>query len=210
MKKMTRALILAPHPDDGEFSTGGTICKMSREGTEFWYAAFSPCAKSIPEGFSKDVLFQELENAVSHLGIPAERIKTYQFSVRDFPEHRQPILEEMIKLRDEIDPDTVFMPNSNDVHQDHQVIHNEGVRAFKNCNMLGYEVPWNSFKFSNDYFVKLNADHLDAKWKAIQEYKSQEFRKYSDRALFDGLARVRGCQVNTEFAEAFELIRWIA
>ncbi len=183
---------------------------MSREGTEFWYAAFSPCAKSIPDGFSEDVLYKELENALAHLDIPAERIKTFEFSVRDFPEHRQAILEEMIKLKAAIDPDTVFMPNSNDIHQDHQVIYEEGVRAFKNSNMLGYELPWNSFEFSSDFFVKLSKDHLDAKWSAIQEYKSQEFRKYTDRALFDGLARVRGSQVNTEYAEAFELIRWIA
>jgi len=207
---MKKALILAPHPDDGEFSSGGTIAKMTASGTEFWYAAFSPCAKSIPDGFSEDVLYQELNNAVRHLGITSERVKTYQFSVRDFPEHRQAILEEMILLKAEIQPDTVFMPNSNDVHQDHQVIHNEGIRAFRDCNLLGYELPWNSFKFSNDYFVKLTGDHLKTKWEAIQEYKSQSFRKYCDRALFDGLARVRGSQVNTEFAEAFELIRWIS
>ena len=206
---MKRALILAPHPDDGEFSSGGTISKMSKNGTEFWYAAFSPCIKSIPDGFEKDVLYQELERAAGHLGIPPERIKTFQFSVRDFPEHRQAILEEMVKLKSAINPDTVLMPNSTDVHQDHHVIYEEGVRAFKNCCMLGYELPWNSFKFSNDFFVKLDMEHLDAKWRAIQEYKSQEFRKYTDRVLFDGLARVRGSKVNTVYAEAFELIRWV-
>ena len=159
---------MAPHPDDGKFSSGGTISKLSKEGMEFWYAAFSPCSKSLPERFAKDVLFQELELALGHLGIPPERIRTFQFSVRDFPEQRQAILEEMIKLKTEINPDTVFMPNSNDIHQDHQVIHDEGVRAFKSCNMLGYELPWNSFKFSNDFFVKLNKGHLNDKWKAIQ------------------------------------------
>ena len=206
---MKKVLILAPHPDDGEFACGGTISKLSAEGIGFWYTAFSPCTKSVPDGFDKDVLYKELEQAVGHLGITAERIKTFQFSVRDFPEQRQAILEEMINLKTEINPDTVLMPNSNDVHQDHQVIHNEGVRAFKNCNMLGYELPWNSFNFSNDYFVKLTMEHLNNKWKAVEEYKSQGFRKYCDRALFDGLARVRGSQVDTEYAEAFELIRWI-
>jgi len=204
---MKKILVLAPHPDDGEFGCGGTISKLTSTGAEFWYAAFSPCSKSVPDGFDKNVLYQELELAVEYLGIHNERVKTYQFSVRDFPEQRQAILEEMIKLKKEINPDTIFMPNSNDVHQDHQVIHNEGVRAFKNCNLLGYELPWNSFKFSNDIFVKLDASHLNNKWEAIQEYKSQNFRKYKDRALFDGLARVRGSQIDSEFAEAFEMVR---
>lgn len=206
---MKRVLVLAPHPDDGEFSSGGTLSKLSQEGVDIWYAAFSPCSISIPEGFSEDVLYQELEKAVVHLGIPPEHIKTYQFSVRDFPAQRQGILEEMIKLREEIEPDTIFMPNSDDVHQDHHVICQEGKRAFKNFNMLGYQLPWNSYNFTNDFFVKLNVEHLDAKWNAISEYKSQSFRKYSDRELFDGLARVHGSQINTQYAEAFELIRWI-
>ena len=207
---MKKALILAPHPDDGEFSSGASIARLSREGTEFWYAAFSPCTKSVPNGFSEDVLYRELEASVAHLGIPKERIKTFNFSVRDFPENRQAILEEMIVLRDEINPDTVLMPNDHDIHQDHQVIHDEGIRAFKNCNMLGYELPWNTFTFSNDYFIKVNKEDLEAKWAAIQEYESQSFRQYRDREFIVGLARVRGSQVNAEFAEAFELIRWIS
>ena len=50
---------------------------------------------------------------------------------------------------------------------------------------------------------------LDAKWQAISEYKSQGFRNYKSQSFIEGLARVRGTQVGCEFAEAFELIRWI-
>ena len=65
---MKKALILAPHPDDGEFSSGASIARLSREGTEFWYAAFSPCTKSVPNGFSEDVLYRELEASSSSFG----------------------------------------------------------------------------------------------------------------------------------------------
>lgn len=206
---MKRAVILAPHPDDGEFSSGGTIKKLSMEGVEFWYVAFSPCIISVPNGFDDNILYEELNNAVGYLGIKKDHIQTYQIPVRNFPEHRQEILDILIRVKKEINPDLVLLPNSKDIHQDHQVIHKEGIRAFKNVCILGYELPWNSFKFSNDFYVKLEPQHLEAKWNAIKEYKSQEFRKYDSKVLFDGLARVRGCQINTDYAEAFELIRWV-
>jgi len=47
------------------------------------------------------------------------------------------------------------------------------------------------------------------KWDAICKYKSQEVRAYKSEAFFEGLARVRGMQIGNEFAEAFELIRWV-
>ena len=37
-----KALMLAPHPDDGEFSSGGTLKKLIEEGVEVFYVAFSP------------------------------------------------------------------------------------------------------------------------------------------------------------------------
>ena len=49
-------LILAPHPDDGEFGCGASIKKWSDDGANIHYLAFSPCHKSIPSGFDKDIL----------------------------------------------------------------------------------------------------------------------------------------------------------
>lgn len=36
-----RALVLAPHTDDGELGAGGTLAKMIEAGVEVYYAAFS-------------------------------------------------------------------------------------------------------------------------------------------------------------------------
>ena len=120
------------------------------------------------------------------------------------------ILEELIAFRKKIGQiDMVVLPSSNDVHQDHQVIHQEGIRAFKHSRILGYELVWNNLSFTSNYHTKLSKKQLDAKWQAISEYKSQGFRNYKSQSFIEGLARVRGTQVGCEFAEAFELIRWI-
>ncbi|HHZ65625.1 MAG TPA: PIG-L family deacetylase [Flavobacteriales bacterium] len=209
MKVTKRALVLAPHPDDGEFSSGGTIKKIASEGVQVWYAAFSPCVKSLPKGFDDNSLFVELHNAVKHLGIPDDNVITYDYPVRELAAHRQDILENMIEIRNEFDPEMIFLPNSFDIHQDHQVIHNEGVRAFKNSSLLGYELPWNNFESKSNLYVELDQSHLDAKIAAIGEYKSQQFRNYQSKEFFESLARVRGTQINKQYAEAFEMIRWI-
>lgn len=202
-------LLLAPHPDDGEFSCGATLKRWSGEGAEIWYAAFSPCKKSVPEGFDEDVLYKELPRALSHLGIPDNRIVTFDYPVREFPAHRQSILDDLIQLRQRIKPDLVLMPNSQDIHQDHKTIHEEGVRAFKFASMLGYELPWNTFNFPTNGHVKVDRAHLDAKINALKEYRTQQFRPYMDPEFLVGLARTRGLQVNADYAEAFEVIRWV-
>ena len=207
---MDKVLVLAPHADDGEFGCGATIKRFTEEGKEVFYAAFSPCTISMPDGSKDHQLYEELERAVAHLGIDANHSFKFEFPVRNFPEYRQAILDELIILRKKINPNLVLLPNSDDVHQDHKTIHDEGLRAFKFASMLGYELPWNNRHFLSNNFVTINESHLDAKAKAISEYKSQSFRPYMNREFFAGLARVRGIQANTEYAEAFELIKWIS
>ncbi len=204
-----RVLLLAPHPDDGEFGCGATLKRLVDHGVEVWYAAFSPCVASLPEGSSPDRLWGELATACGHLGIPESRICKHDFAVRYFPRDRQDILERLIQLRGEIRPDLVLMPNSDDLHQDHHVLYQEGVRAFKHARLLGYELPWNNLHFRSNFHVEVNEDQLDAKFDAVQAYESQRFRVYSDRNFLKGLARVRGVQIGRPFAEAFEAIRYM-
>ncbi len=203
-----KVLVLAPHGDDGEFSSGGSLKRFTEEGVEVFYAVFSPCNKSLPEGYLKNQLYEELEKAVAHLDIPADHIIKYDFPVREFPKHRQEILEKLVELKKKIQPNLVLLPNAEDIHQDHHTIYKEGIRAFKHHKILGYELPWNNFTFTNSFHITLNRSHIEAKMKAISEYKSQAFRPYMDEEFFYGLAKMRGTQINVEYAEGFELIRW--
>ena len=53
-----RALVLAPHTDDGEFGCGGTIARLVEAGAEVHYHAFSSASRSLPEGFPADILWR--------------------------------------------------------------------------------------------------------------------------------------------------------
>jgi LmbE family N-acetylglucosaminyl deacetylase len=81
------------------------------------------------------------------------------------------------------------------------------MRAFRNANLLGYELPWNNYRFQPNYFEKISDDNLQAKINALSQYKSQANRKYMNENFIRSLATVRGLQANTPFAEAFEAYR---
>ena len=69
-----RALVLAPHTDDGEFGCGATIDKLIKSGVEVYYIAFSYCEESVPEGFAPDVLKHEAKRVpltkLAYIGFP--------------------------------------------------------------------------------------------------------------------------------------------
>jgi LmbE family N-acetylglucosaminyl deacetylase len=203
-----KALILAAHTDD-EFGCAGTIARLIEAGSDVHCATFSRCEESVPSGFPSDVLEKEWRRSTTRLGIPPDHLQLFDFRVRHFPHFRQDILEQLVLLRKQIQPDIVFLPSSSDIHQDHQTISIEGLRAFKHSTVLGYELPMNTISFHHACFIRLEEHHLQAKIESMLCYESQTFRNYRDAEFLQGLARVRGVQINTEYAEAFEVLRWV-
>lgn len=202
-------LILAPHTDDGEFGCGGTISKFVRAGHDVYYVAFSAAEKSVPNGFPHDILRKEVVEATSVLGIDQSHLQILDFEVRNFPLHRQEILDVMVNLEKSVDPDMVLLPSTSDTHQDHQTISSEGFRIFKKTTMLGYEAPANNLTFETNVFIELSDSDLEAKTKSLLHYESQKFRGIFNSDYITCLARVRGGQIGVKYAETFEAIRWV-
>ena len=205
-----RILVLAPHTDDGELGCGGSIAKFCAEKREVYYAAFCLCSKSLPDHLPANTLELECKKATSILGIPPGNLILLNYKVRELPQSRQQILEELLQLNRELKPDIVLLPAASDVHQDHQTIHQEGLRAFKNISFAGYELPWNNYSFRTNFFMHLSAGDLDKKTAALKAYTSQSHRNYMQEDFIRSLAKVRGVQCNTEYAEAFEVYKLIS
>ncbi len=204
-----KILILAPHTDDGELGAGGSIHRFISEGKEVYYIAFSTAEESVPDGFPSDILSKEVKKATASLGIKKQNLIIYGFTVRKLSYVRQEILEILVKLKKDIKPDLVIMPSLNDIHQDHSTVAQEGLRAFKDISILGYELLWNNLSFDTTCFVRLSSDNINAKYKALKEYKSQVFRDYMSKDFIFSHAQTRGVQSRNKYAEAFEVIRWI-
>jgi N-acetylglucosamine malate deacetylase 1 len=210
VRRFNRMLMLAPHTDDVELGCGGTIARFAEEGeTEIFVAAFSTAGDSVPKGFPKTALREEFYEAMRILGVKKSRLSVYDYAVRKLSYNRQDVLEELVKIRTSVRPDVVFLPSSQDLHQDHQTLYNEGLRAFKEITMWGYELPWNTITFPTRGFITLEERHIDKKWKALQAYKTQFAlkRPYFSLDYIRSIAMVRGIQVKSRYAEAFDVIR---
>lgn len=204
-----KILVLAPHTDDGELGCGGSIAKFCAEGREVYYAAFCLCSQALPASMPPDTLERECRQATALLGIPSSNLILFNYEVRNLPQSRQEILAELLQLNKTINPDLVLLPAASDIHQDHQVIHQEGLRAFKNTSFAGYELPWNNYSMRTSFFIRLSEKELAKKVESLRAYHSQSHRNYMQEEFIRSLARVRGVQANAELAEAFEIYKWL-
>lgn len=202
-------VVLAPHTDDGELGAGGTLSKLIDFGAEIYYLAFSTAKQSVASEFPSDTLKIEVVNATTKLGIKRENVIVYDYEVRKINYFRQEILEDLILFRKKVSPDLILMPSLRDIHQDHSTVAQEGLRAFKQTTILGYELIWNNLDFHTDSFVKLDKKHIQAKCDALKEYKSQSYRDYMSEEFIFALAKTRGVQIGAHYAESFEVIRWV-
>lgn len=200
-------LVLSPHTDDCELGCGGSLTKWLAEGYNIFVAVFSLCKESIPEGFSKSSTMYELIGSMDNI---TKNLRTRDYQVRKFPEFRQQILEDLIIFKKEFNPDLVVGTSLNDIHQDHKVIAEEMQRAFR-CSIISYELPYTSLNFNPQYYVPLERKHIEKKIELLSTYKSQiaKGKGYIDPEFNYGLAKVRGAQIDKEYAESFEVIRWI-
>ena len=184
------------------------ISKLVENKHNVHYAYFSDCAESTKAlGFSPEKLLEECRESCKKLGIRQENCRGFNFPVRRFPQYRQDILETLVRLRQEIQPVLVLTASRGDIHQDHSTLTDEAIRAFKYSNIIGYEFPWNHIHSHLDLFVRVERRHVDAKLAAWACYKTQATRAYHGHNVLESLARVRGVQANSEFAESYDAIR---
>ena len=82
------------------------------------------------------------------------------------------------------------------------------MRAFKNSNLIGYQLHWNNLTTFNQFFVKLDECDLEKKIESLKEYKSQIFRPYASSEIIKSQAQLLGLQSGrSKYAESFEIIR---
>ena len=201
-----KILLLAPHLDDLELGMGGVISRITKyRDYQIHYVVFS-----IPHGVEREKIFKEFERVKSLYDTSQWTFQFEDFDARDLPSKRQEVLQTLIDIRKRYAPDVVFTTNSLDIHQSHNCVYQETIRAFKHVTILGYELPWNSFGFNNHVYIALSESEIETKERAISEYNSQLTRDFFTNGIARDLARLRGKQIGREFAECFEMIRLIS
>ena len=79
----------------------------------------------------------------------------------------------------------------------------------RTLSILGYELIWNNLSFNTDCFVRLKKRHIEKKVEALEAYQSQCGKQYASSDFIFSLSKTRGVQIGVEYAECFEVIRWV-
>jgi LmbE family N-acetylglucosaminyl deacetylase len=166
-----KVLAISPHTDDIEVWASGLVIKHLKNGDEVRHICFSPSYESIPPEFDMDSTKTEFVKAQEKLGI--KNFYLFDFPVRRFSDHRQDILEHLVTESKLFKPDIVITSSDVGIHQDHQVIGTESIRAFFNCSIIQYTDRRSISESNPNMFVVIPEDDWKLKKDAIQCYKSQ-------------------------------------
>ncbi len=209
-----KLLAISPHTDDIELSSGATIAKYISQNIDVYYVGLSDCQDTlIGTEFKQDTLAKECKNALKTLGVKKENIFIYHHTNKLFTTEARNIFETLEKLKNQIKPDVILIPDIHETHQDHNTVANQAVSVFRrDTSILCYEEPWNNINFSPNFFVNVSDKHMALKMKALEQYKTQfSFnRPYLSKEFIYGLATTRGIQINAPYAEAFKVIKLIS
>ena len=193
-------LVISCHTDDAELAAGGTISRLRN--------VYGYCPTYNFQYTSPNTTQKECDQSWKRLYIKKVKGVSEDHNARDID--RQLLLDDLIKLNVMLKPSLVITHGSKDVHQAHRVVHQESIRAFKHTSILGFNHAWNCVNGTMDnYFVRLKQGDVDNKMSALDCYKSQESRAYFNKEYQLFTMKQTGLLVGSEYAEGFELIRWV-
>lgn len=200
-------LVFGAHPDDLEIGMGGTIAKLSGIGYEV-----QPIIATLPNFVESDT--KEGRKTESMLSAKVMGCKLPVFL--DLSPDEMIFGRKFITLIDSLvtkyKPDSVFTQWYGDSHQDHQILTKSVISACRDQdNLFMYEttIPGGITEnlFRPQLFVDIS-ETLDTKKNALECFESQFVRcgEIWIPAII-GRCSYRGYQINSKYAEAFEVVK---
>lgn len=197
-----QVLFLGAHPDDIELGCGALLHHIV-DKTDVLCVTLSDNQKN-PS--LKNVVDEHYE-AMEVLGVPREKIVLGPFTTRVFPDARQEILEYFLKLRRDFKPDLIFVHSRQDVHQDHNTMTEEALRAFRGITVLGFDVVRSSYGFFPHFLVEVTEEDVNKKIEALSKYETYRDRYYFNSELTRSIMVRHGALAEVPFAEGFDILR---
>lgn len=194
---MSRYLFIGAHIDDLELSCGGTVIKKIEQGHEVTMITMS-------HSYNGTDLIHEWHKAQSIIK-PASGIYK-DFTTRYFRNQRQDIMDYLVKLAKH---DFVFTHSPDCFHQDHSILGEEVIRAFKNCSIATFNQEWNIRTQTKNYFEVLEQRHIEKKIQALKCFESQSAKNYISPDFIMASAINNGVACGVKYAEAFNVLNII-
>jgi len=116
-------------------------------------------------------------------------------------------LEYFLKLRRDFEPDLIFVHSGKDVHQDHNTITEESLRAFRGITVLGFDVVRSSYGFFPHFLAEVSEADVNAKIEALSQYETYRDKYYFNSELTRSIMVRHGALAERPFAEGFDIVR---
>lgn len=221
---MIKVLIIAVHPDDETLGCSGTILKHRDNGDENHWLILTNINNEKVWGLEriiqrqKEIMFvSEKYDFASTTKLDYDTTKLDKIPLSELTQK----ISEVIK---KIMPDVIYLHNRSDVHSDHRVSFDAIISATKSFNnpfikkILMYEtISETDFApalqenaFIPNYYIDISKyinEKIDIMRVFSSELKEHPFPR-SEKNI-RALATYRGAQCNSEYAEAFMLLKEI-
>ena len=197
-----RVLFLGAHPDDIELGCGALLHHIVKQ-TDVLCVTLSDNQKNPDLKNIKDEHYE----AMAVLGVPKDKIVLGPFTTRVFPDARQEILEFFLKLRKDFKPDLIFVHSRQDIHQDHNTMTEEALRAYRGITVLGFDVVRSSYDFFPHFLVEVTEENVNKKIEALSKYETYRDRYYFNSELTRSIMVRHGALAECPFAEGFDILR---
>jgi LmbE family N-acetylglucosaminyl deacetylase len=189
---------LGAHPDDIEIAAGGLLLSLAeaQAGLQVHYVLLS----GTPER-------QAEARAAAEAFLPGARLTFALHALPDgrLPAHWGTVKEVVQAAAAQLSPDLVLAPWWGDAHQDHRLVAELVPTAFRDALALHYEIPkWDGDLGRPTVYVPLTDEVARRKVELLHaSFPSQKGRDWWDDEVFLGLARLRGMECRSRYAEAY-------
>jgi LmbE family N-acetylglucosaminyl deacetylase len=191
-------LVVGAHPDDIEIGAGATILRLldERLGSSILWMIASATPDRAAEARASSAAFSNAAASSEVIvgNLPDGRLPAASTAVKD--------LLESIKGQPF---DLILAPHLDDAHQDHRLVAETVWQTFRHHLVAAYEIP----KYDGDLgrpnlFVDIDEATLKRKIDLLQKhFPSQHDRTWWGADTVRAIARLRGIEAATQYAEAF-------
>ncbi len=205
-------LAIGAHFDDVELGCGGALAKHAQNGDDVYVyvATVSGFANHNNQQVrSNETALKEATNAMKVLGVKELICGKFETLRVEFVDE---LNIEILRIIEEKKIDKVYTHWIGDTHHDHQAVVKASLHSCRHVpRLLMYRSNWyqSTIEFRGNFYVDIT-NYWDPKEKAIQAHESEMDRTGQKWIhFFKNEAENAGQRINVQYAEVFEMVKWL-
>jgi len=220
---MRKILVIAPHPDDETIGCGGTLLKHKANGAKLYWLIMT--CMSEEQGWVIDKIKNrklEIKKVSNIYGF--EKIIELNYPTMTLDQiPMEHLVKNIAECFNDIQPEIVYLPNSTDIHTDHQITFQAGysctksfrfpfvkkVLSYETLSETEYAANLSHKPFVPNVFIDITGT-IEQKIEIMKIYKDELKPHPFPRSIenIKALATIRGAISNCMYAEGFSLVRY--